>query len=580
MKYDTVIKNGTIVDGTRAPRFIGDIGIRNGVIETVGFVDEANAGKIIDATGLVVAPGFIDLHTHYDAQIYWDPYCTMSGWHGVTSVVVGNCGFGFAPMQPEYRDRAMLSMTRVEAVPYESMKAALPWDWVTFSEYMDSMDKTKKAVNIVQFVPLSPLITWVLGPEDAKAGRMPTAAEHGELCRLLDEAMDAGGCGWSAQRQTPGSGSANQTDYDGTPMVTDVMHDETYLELAKVLRRRNEGVVQLLYRSGSDETDEKFYEDLARESRRPILMNVVRAMDSNPEFHRQKLRWISDCRERGLRVIPQGATLDSGFTFSLADWNLFDEAPAWREATLGTVEERKAKFADPVRREALKRDRLYLFNLDNIVVCGPVLEKNKRWLDYPLKMISEQTGKHVVDVMLDMAVEEGLETDFYATIENSSLDHLREMVTEQSMLLGVSDGGAHTRFLTAGRYPTDSIIRMVRENDILTLEEVHWRLSTLPAMCVGMTDRGTLTAGSAADIVIYDFDNLNALRAEVLTDLPARQWRRVQRATGYRFVLVNGEVTIQDDSETNVYSGELLRNGVGKRSWKAGAHASSALELA
>ena len=153
-RYDRIIRNGMVIDGTRVPRFRGDIGIRDGVIAKIGRLDAADADEVIDASGLVVAPGFIDLHTHYDAQVFWDPYCTLSSWHGITSVVIGNCGFGFAPVRPEMRERSMLSMTRVEAIPLASMSAGMPWDWVTFPEFLDSVDRTPKAVNILPYVPV------------------------------------------------------------------------------------------------------------------------------------------------------------------------------------------------------------------------------------------------------------------------------------------------------------------------------------------------------------------------------------------------------------------------------------------
>ena len=198
-KFDTVIKNGLIIDGTRMPRFRGDIGIRNGAIAKIGRIEDRDGASVIDASGLIVAPGFIDLHTHYDAQIFWDPYCTISSWHGITSAVIGNCGFGFAPVHPDDRDRAMLTMTRVEAIPYASMEAGMPWDWITFPDFLDSLDRRPKGINVLPYVPMAPMLTWVMGREQAKT-RKPTAAEEAELCRLLGEAMDAGACGWSAQR--------------------------------------------------------------------------------------------------------------------------------------------------------------------------------------------------------------------------------------------------------------------------------------------------------------------------------------------------------------------------------------------
>ena len=174
MSYDIVIKDGFIFDGTGAPRVRGDVGITDGRVTAVGRVNHRDAGQIIDASGMHVAPGFIDLHTHYDAQIFWDPYCTLSGWHGITSVAIGNCGFGFAPVAPEMREYAMRSMVRVEAIPYDSMAQGMPWDWVTFPDYLDSLDRTPKAMNILPYVPIGPMLLQVLGVDDAKAGRMPS----------------------------------------------------------------------------------------------------------------------------------------------------------------------------------------------------------------------------------------------------------------------------------------------------------------------------------------------------------------------------------------------------------------------
>ncbi len=240
-EFDTLIKGGTVVDGLRVPRFRADVGIKDGRIAQIGGIRSGDAGTVIDASGLIVAPGFVDLHTHYDAQIQWDPWCTISGWHGVTSVALGNCGFGFAPVRADERDRAMLMMSRNEAIPLGSMQAAMLWDWVTFPEWMDSLGRMPKGVNCLSYVPLSPLMVWVMGLEAAKS-RGATDEERREIQRLLSEGIEAGGCGWSIQRF--GKNSV-QSDYDGTPMPTDLMTDEDVLALAEVLRERDEGLIQI-----------------------------------------------------------------------------------------------------------------------------------------------------------------------------------------------------------------------------------------------------------------------------------------------------------------------------------------------
>ncbi|MEX2481654.1 MAG: amidohydrolase family protein [Gammaproteobacteria bacterium] len=564
--FDIVIKQGTVIDGTRLPRYRADIGIKDGLIAEIGRIQAEDGARVVDAEGLIVAPGFIDLHTHYDAQLFWDPYCTLSGWHGITSAVIGNCGFGFAPVRPELRERAMLSMTRVEAIPYASMKAGLPWDWVTFPEFLDSVERAPKAINLLPYVPVGPLLIWVMGLDDAKAGRKPTAAEHAELQRLFEQSLDAGGCGWSAQRLMPTGPSAVQLDYDGTPMVTDVMHDETCELLARVLGERNQGFMQMTISSGDYVADRAHMEKLATLSGRPLLWNVLQAYDHKPEIHRDGLAWLASCHERGVRVYGQGLTTDAGFAFTFEDWNLWDDRPAWREATLGSVAERLAKLADPKRRPGLRQPRPLTATgpIENIIVTGPASAATECYRDLLIGAIAAELGKDPVDTLLDIAVEDGLKTEFFAAPPNVSIDHLREIVADPYVLFGVSDGGAHTKFLTAGRYPTETLCKVVREHGMLSLEDAHWRLSALPAMVAGFEERGILRRGAPADIVIYDYDTLEVLPAEIAYDLPGDEWRRIQRASGYRYVLVNGRITIENDTETNTYSGRLLRFGRGR----------------
>ncbi len=564
--FDVVIKDGMIFDGTRIPRYRADIGVKDGVIAAIGRLDAADGARVIEAAGLHVAPGFVDLHTHYDAQLFWDPYCTLSSWHGITSVVIGNCGFGFAPVAPEMRERAMLTMTRVEAIPYASMKAGLPWSWTSFPEFLDAVERTPKAINILPYMPVGPLLIWVLGLGDAKAGRLPSDAEHAEICRLFEQALDAGACGWSAQRLMPDGPSAVQMDYDATPMVTDVMHDETCEALAGVLGRRNEGFMQMTIASGSYESDREHLEKLATISGRPLLWNVVQVYDHKPEVHRGVLDWLDRCRDRGIRVYGQGLTTDAGFTFTFEDWNLWDDKPAWREATVGTVAERLEKLADPARRQDLRDQRPLTATgpIPDVVITGPESEATERWRDHTVAQVAEALGKHPVDAMLDIAVADNLKTEFFAKSPNVRLDYLKEVIDNPFVLLGVSDGGAHTKFLTAGRYPTETLAKLVRDNAMMSLEEAHWRLSALPAMVAGFTDRGVLKVGAPADIVVYDYDNLAVLPSEIVHDLPGGEWRRIQRAQGYRAILVNGQVTIENDRETDTHAGRLLRHGGAK----------------
>jgi len=565
-EFDLVIKDGMIVDGTRAPRFRGDIAIKNGRIAKIGRVQPHQAKKTVDASGLIVAPGFIDLHTHYDAQIFWDPYLTISGWHGITSVVIGNCGFGFAPVHPKDADRAMLTMVRTEAIPLRSMQAAMKFDWETYPQFLNAVDRQPKGVNLLPFVPMNPLLGYVMGIDESKTGRLPTDDEHARMRRILNEAMDAGACGWSAQRLPPDGPSSVQRDYDATPMNTDIMHDETCIEMARVLGERGEGFQELTLSTWNPKQDALFFEKLAEISGRPIMFEAVATQDRFPHRHRNTMKWLERCRQRGLPVYGQGVTTDAGLSFTFEDWNLFDDSDAWREATTGTVSERRDKLADPRRRDALKnqmpRESLITSYFDEIIITDCVKPENKKLEGLTLRKAAAQTGKHPVDVMLDVATSEDLKTEFFAPAINQNMELMKELIEYPYLTFGVSDGGAHTKFLTAGRYPTEGIIKYCREKQWLSLEDIHWRLSALPAFCSGFKDRGFLREGAPADVVVYDLAKLNVRPVEIVHDLPGDEWRRVQRAEGYKWILVNGEITFEDDQCTGATPGKLLRHGM------------------
>jgi len=525
------------------------------------------AAKVIEADGLVVAPGFIDLHTHYDAQIFWDPYLTISGWHGITSVVLGNCGFGFAPVKPQDVERSMLTMVRTEAIPLRAMQAAMNFTWETYPQFMDALDRQPKGINLLPYVPMNPLLGYVMGIDESKTGRMPTDEEHATMRRLLNEAMDAGACGWSAQRLVPDGPSSVQRDFDGSPMNTDIMHDETCIEMAKVLGDRGEGFQELTLSSWDPKKDAQHFELLAQISGRPIMFEAVATQDRFPHRHRNTLKWLERCRQRGLRVYGQGVTTDAGLSFTFEDWNLFDDSSTWREATTGTVAERKEKLGDPRRRQALKdempRESLITSYFDEIIITDVVKAENKSLEGLTLRKAAAQTGKHPVDVMLDLAVSEDLKTEFFAPAVNQNMDLMKELIDTPHIAFGVSDGGAHTKFLTAGRFPTEGIVKYVREKQWMSLEQIHWRLSALPAFCAGFKDRGFLREGAPADIVVYDYENLKVTPIEILHDLPGDEWRRVQKAEGYKWIIVNGEVTFKDGVCSGATPGRLLRHGVG-----------------
>ena len=668
--FDVIIRGGTIVDGTRTPRYVSDIAIKDGKIAQIGGLKGKTAARELDASGRIVAPGFVDLHTHYDAQIFWDPYCTLSGWHGVTSVALGNCGFGFAPSRVEDRDRAMLSMTRNEAIPYAAMKAGMPWTWVTFPDFIESLIKTPKGVNCLTYVPLTPLYAWVMGWEEAKK-RRPTEAELVEMCRLIHEAMDAGACGWSAQ--VLGAKSI-QRDYDGTPMITDLLSEHEILTFAKILADRDDGFIELAYQETGEEgrplaeETKRFFEQVAAVAKRPVLYQVVAPNAVHPEQHRERIQWLESCTERGLRVYGQGTTRRGGFELTFEDWNLFDDTDAWRDVTLGSKAERKAKMQDPEMRRRLKEewdagvrpttvvpgsvgslivqtktvkvdigavsafptlpgrveiegDGYFLIHTRDgykllSTVCphqgGTVKDGGGHFVchnhgyqydkdggkclsaeglrmksyvvtvkdgrlfalvpDKKASNLSGQTvqkiadgqGKHVIDALLDMVVDDDLTTEFFAETQGRETARFTTEVLNSNVVVpGVSDGGAHVKFLTAGIYPTDMLTWLVRDQKTVTLEDAHYKLSYLPAHIGGFKDRGVIREQAPADIVVYDLARLEVLPSEVAEDLPGGEWRRIQKSKGYDWILVNGAITFEDGQPTGTLPGQFLRNGRG-----------------
>ncbi len=573
--YDIHISGGTIVDGSGGPRRRGDVWIKDGHIAQIGGRAKGVANRMIDATGKIVAPGFVDCHTHYDAQIRWDPWCTISGWHGVTSVVLGNCGFGFAPCAPDFRDRSMLTMTRTEAIPYASMRQGMRWDWESIPEYLDSLDRAPKGVNVIQYMPTASLMTYVMGLEAAKT-RPATDRERKEMQRLMHEGMEAGLAGFSIQRLGPNS---VQADFDGSPMVTDTMCDEDILCLAEVLAERDEGSVQITQATGNLKADYAFVERLAEVAQRPILYNVVTISRSKADVHRKPISWIEGCRKKGLPLFAQCGTGRAGFAFTLEHWNLYDASPAWRAVTTGSKEDKREKMQDPELRRALVEEaeeadrRLRVIQAGvggdpaKLIIQGVNRQQDlQRYVGRSVGEIAEEEGKHPIEAMLDLSLAGDLNVEFLGPDKGSNAEFMAELMSSPYSIPGVSDGGAHTKFFTGGAYSTDFLTWLVRDEGVIRLEDAHYRLSNLAAQAAGFKDRGVLREGAAADVLVYDLEELQIdppWIGETLTDLPGGEWRRVQRAKGYQEIIVNGEVTFDNGECSGATPGRLLRGGIG-----------------
>ena len=575
-EYDLLIKNGTVVDGLRMPAYRGDIGIRSGKIVAMGNI-QGTATRVIDATGRIVAPGFMDIHTHYDAALSggtkWDPYASLSGWHGVTTVAIGNCGFGFAPVRPEDRERAMRRMERTESIPLSCMQAGMRWDWETFPEFLNSLDRGELGVNAASLVPYSPLRAWVLGNDAARDPKYKTKPEQvAELKHILREGLQAGGFGFSA------SFSMANRDYDGGYLPTHVAPREEFLEMASVMREFNRGSIEWTMGHALQGLGMDFLLELAKTSGRPVNWNAVIYDPTSPNTWREQLAWTEKAY-REAPVLAVNICMPIEFEFTLETIGLFDQLPAWNEATVGTLAERKAKLADPARRSALKRDmekaptvmpgtnpdgeqgQIRMFRWDQTFVDDVHLAKNKSLKGRTIAEIAKEQGKHPIDTLLDLSVEEDLKAEFAMQgFINNDEEALTTIIKHPLTLIGASDGGAHTKFLTLGRYPTHFLAHWVRDKQIMTLEEAHWRLSAMLGWAIGIRDRGWLREGMPADIVVYELEKLAVRPMETIKDLPDGDWRRVQKADGYNYLIVNGQVTFEDGKCTGALPGKMLRS--------------------
>jgi len=573
--YDILIRGGDVIDGTMLPRYRADVAVKDGRIARIGGLKGATADRVIDAGGCIVAPGYIDIHTHYDAQILWDPYCTISGWHGVTSVVLGNCGFGFAPVPPNMRERAMLSMTRNEAIGYDTMKEGMEWDrygWVTLPDWMDHLDRIPKGVNCSMLVPLNPLYAYVMGGFDEAKSRRPTPAEMAEIKRLLNEAMDRGACGFSYQRAGVPS---IQPDWDGSPMITDTLPDHEIIELGCVLGERGQGFIEMFDAKPSDhDTVEDFMTSLARASNRPIVRNILLANEERPERHQAFIEWLDAAHAEGLQVYGMAFTVRAPTIITFEDWSLWDGTPAWHDVMNGPMPERMAKMRDEAVRVELRRE------MDTGMMPGPGacgypqylivhgsggVPELETYVGRCVADIARDEGKPLADVILDIALASDFKAEFVGDAYGASAELTAEVLKSPYAVPGISDGGAHCHFIVQGAYPTDLLEWMVREQGLITTEQAHYGLSRLPAHMCGMHDRGVLREGAPADIVVYDPQTIRRTpawnKAEKLYDQPAGGWRRAQRAEGLHFTICNGVITFEDQTCTGATPGQFIRQG-------------------
>ena len=557
-EYDLVIRGGTIVDGTGVPRYRADLGVKDGRVAKISGRINAGGAKEIDASGCIVAPGAIDLHTHYDAQIQWDPYATLSSWFGVTSLTLGECGFGFAPTRPEDRDLNMRMMDRIEAIPLESMRRGLRWDWETFPEYLDSLDRQGLGVNVGAMFPFSPLRAYVIGMLPARERTSVTDAELNQMKQLFHEGMKAGAFGFSLDKNNEDRAE------DGGYLPSIVASDREFHALAEVLGKFGVGHVGLTLGEGLTLEERNGVRAMVAEtmriSGRPLhLLDVHQGEDP---------AWEQMCRDEQLPLMFQQTVPSSGTEFKLAEYNLYDFMPNWVQPLLGSPEERAAKLRGSDVRQAMKKDvQEWPANLNDwsrVSVLEVAHERNAKYNGMTINELAESMNKEPLDAFLDLALDEGLETEYLIPPANNpdELEAREKKILDPYGHISVSDGGAHTKFVTLSTWPVEWLSFWVRDRGIMTLEQAHYKMSALPAWLTDFKDRGTLRVGSWADIMIYKLDDLGYLydRPVYGFDFPGGERRLIQKPTGIHYTIVNGAVTFQDNECTGALPGKLLRS--------------------
>jgi N-acyl-D-aspartate/D-glutamate deacylase len=557
MAFDLVIRNGLVVDGSGRPGVRADVAVAGGKIAQIGSVT-GTAKASLDAADCVVAPGFIDPHTHYDAQICWDSALTPSSWHGVTSVVLGNCGVGLAPCRPQTREVAMRDLVNVEAIPYEVLARGIGWEWESFPEYMDAAQRREPALNLAFLAPLTPLRHYVMG--ETSMERAATVEETGCIRGLLAQAVDAGAFGFSSTILNQHLG------FQGRPLACRNASRDELKAYANVLKEKGKGAIEvaLTRQIGVLEDDQcDLLDFLLEESGRPVTFIALFDRDDIPDAVRDTLRRAAPMIARGARPqtspLPLTREIDMRSPFSFAAF------PSWRRVFADKSKEaQKAVYADPAFRSQFReelKNPLTFGNWERITLHEVRSAQLKRFEGLSVAEIARAQGKDGVDTFLDLTLADDLELEFTMTSFNTRVERMTELLNNSSILIGLGDGGAHVDMLCDAGYPTYLLGTWVRERGVMTLEEAVRRLTSDPAELFGIRDRGRLLPGLAADIAIFDPATVGSSnRGERRHDLPGGAKRMVMPSRGIQYTIVNGVVTYSRGALTGAAAGRVLRS--------------------
>lgn len=561
MQHDIVIRNGLVVDGTGAPGRMVDVAIDGDRITAVG-ADVGRGHREIAAEGRIVTPGFVDIHSHLDAQIAWDPVLTSSCWHGVTSVVIGNCGVTFAPCKPNDRQFLAEMMESVEDIPADSIMNGLPWDWVTYGEYLGSLDRMPKGINVGGMVGHCAVRYYVMG--DRSADQVDaTPDEIARMCELVEEAIRAGALGFSTSR-TRLHKVPDGRHVPGTWAATEEM-----LAIGHVLGRLGRGVFESAPRfEGDTEHYDKsraevaWMSELSRVTGRPVTFGISQA-DARPELYRRVIEFAEAGNAQGANVRPQttvrGIGLLVGLSCGRTPW---DNLPGWKALRPLALAEKLAALADPARRQALVAeadaasswvalDKLYILDRSDAAYY-PRSENS-------LAGMAAARGQSPAAVFLELSLADGGATLFTHAFLNQRPEAVEEMIGNGTVVLGLADAGAHVGQIMDASQPTFFLRDWVRDRKLLPLEEAVRRLTSDTAQLFGLRNRGVLRPGAVADLNVIDLAGLRLPAPEYVRDFPGGAGRFVQRSVGYDCTLVNGQVFMERGEHTGAFAGRVLR---------------------
>jgi len=554
MAYDLLIKRGRIYDGSGMPSTMGDVAVQGGRIVEIGRVRES-ARQTIDAQGLAVSPGFIDHHTHMDAQIFWDPYATSEPQHGVTSIVMGNCGLTLAPAKPSDHDALVKSFVRVEAMPRSVLEQGVPWGWHSFGDYLAALEG-KIGVNVGGLVGHIAVRQYVMGEESVERAAAPKEIE--QMKRLVLEAMESGALGFSTNR------NERHMREDGKPVGSRLADDEELLALCQVLGELNSGVIETIL--GRNKIEHfKFYDRLARLTGRPVLWQSLQHRWAEPNLWREQLDAVAPIFEDGYQAYGLSHTVPLVRHFSLKNCQVFDEFPTWKALMFLPVEVRKEAFKEPETRGKMRADLAdprptnFHRRWDVVRVEKVVKPENQKYAGESVAEMASMRGQDPLDAFLDLSLEEDLGTVFWNANNGGDPAAMGEILRSPYVLMGTSDAGAHVQFGADFGYGTTLLGLWVRERQLLTLEHAIHKLTFHIASVFGLEGRGLLRPGYAADLVIFDPKTVGAHEPEWAEDYPGKTKRLIQRSEGVHYTIVNGRVIWEDARLTGELPGKVLR---------------------